>query len=138
MKNTVNLNMFRYVCYLYVVDLVGKHSNCYCQIVISYNNFFDIKSFSISVDFIDKYYLAENIVQTILVQYSRSIHMHNNIYFNTHLLLAKDYEISRQRIDLGDILGEGQFGDVHKGSYKDFVSIKNPLFLKTIFIYKQA
>ena len=32
---------------------------------------------------------------------------------------GRDYEISRELINLEDILGEGQFGDVHKGSFTD-------------------
>ena len=35
---------------------------------------------------------------------------------------AKSYELDRNRIELCDILGEGQFGDVHKGSYCELVS----------------
>jgi len=31
---------------------------------------------------------------------------------------AKDYELDRQRIELSEIIGEGQFGDVHKGAFK--------------------
>ena len=31
---------------------------------------------------------------------------------------AKDYELDRQRIELSEIIGEGQFGDVHKGLFK--------------------
>ena len=31
---------------------------------------------------------------------------------------AKDYELDRQRIELSEIIGEGQFGDVHKGVFK--------------------
>ncbi|CAH1253598.1 PTK2 [Branchiostoma lanceolatum] len=31
---------------------------------------------------------------------------------------AKDYEIAREKIVLGAIIGEGQFGDVHRGVYK--------------------
>ncbi|XP_076329625.1 focal adhesion kinase 1-like isoform X4 [Tachypleus tridentatus] len=31
---------------------------------------------------------------------------------------GKDYELCRLRICLGEIIGEGQFGDVHKGTYK--------------------
>ncbi|XP_019880199.2 focal adhesion kinase 1 isoform X4 [Aethina tumida] len=31
---------------------------------------------------------------------------------------VKNYELNRSHIELGEILGEGQFGDVHKGSYK--------------------
>ena len=34
---------------------------------------------------------------------------------------SKDYEMSRGRVQLGEILGEGQFGDVHKGIYEDQV-----------------
>ncbi|CAN8006221.1 unnamed protein product, partial [Ixodes pacificus] len=30
---------------------------------------------------------------------------------------TKDYELCRSNIVLGDIIGEGQFGDVHKGTY---------------------
>ena len=39
------------------------------------------------------------------------------------LVAAIDYEIERDRISLGDILGEGQFGDVHRGIYDDVVSL---------------
>ena len=35
---------------------------------------------------------------------------------------AKDYELSRDQIVLEDILGEGQFGDVHRGVYREHVS----------------
>ena len=31
---------------------------------------------------------------------------------------ARDYEIDRSRVDLHEIIGEGQFGDVHKGSFR--------------------
>lgn len=31
---------------------------------------------------------------------------------------ARDYVLIREQIELMDILGEGQFGDVHKGIYK--------------------
>ena len=31
---------------------------------------------------------------------------------------AKDYELERQKIELKEIIGEGQFGDVHKGVFK--------------------
>ena len=30
---------------------------------------------------------------------------------------ARDYEVDRSRVELHDIIGEGQFGDVHKGIY---------------------
>lgn len=32
--------------------------------------------------------------------------------------LAKDYEISRDHLQLQEIIGQGQFGDVYKGSYR--------------------
>lgn len=32
--------------------------------------------------------------------------------------LARDYELNRADIVLEDIIGEGQFGDVHRGTYK--------------------
>lgn len=32
-------------------------------------------------------------------------------------LSARDYEIQRDRIELGRCIGEGQFGDVHQGIY---------------------
>ncbi|UYV64782.1 PTK2 [Cordylochernes scorpioides] len=38
-----------------------------------------------------------------------------------HLLshcLVRDYELDRKSIILCEIIGEGQFGDVHKGTYK--------------------
>ncbi|OWK04117.1 hypothetical protein Celaphus_00016168, partial [Cervus elaphus hippelaphus] len=30
---------------------------------------------------------------------------------------TRDYEIQRERIELGRCIGEGQFGDVHQGTY---------------------
>ena len=36
-------------------------------------------------------------------------------------ILARDYELDRDRIDLEEILGEGQFGDVHAGKYTEKV-----------------
>ncbi|KAL8181590.1 UNVERIFIED_CONTAM: putative serine/threonine protein phosphatase [Gekko kuhli] len=30
---------------------------------------------------------------------------------------TRDYEIQRERIELGRCIGEGQFGDVHQGVY---------------------
>lgn len=35
---------------------------------------------------------------------------------------ARDYEIQRERIELGRCIGEGQFGDVHQGVYVSPVS----------------
>lgn len=37
-------------------------------------------------------------------------------------LAARDYEIQRERIELGRCIGEGQFGDVHQGIYVSPVS----------------
>uniref|UniRef100_A0A3Q3WR90 Serine-threonine/tyrosine-protein kinase catalytic domain-containing protein n=1 Tax=Mola mola TaxID=94237 RepID=A0A3Q3WR90_MOLML len=36
---------------------------------------------------------------------------------------TRDYEIQRDRIELGRCIGEGQFGDVHQGVY---ISLENP------------
>uniref|UniRef100_A0A8C9E4T8 Protein tyrosine kinase 2 n=1 Tax=Phocoena sinus TaxID=42100 RepID=A0A8C9E4T8_PHOSS len=36
---------------------------------------------------------------------------------------TRDYEIQRERIELGRCIGEGQFGDVHQGAY---TSPENP------------
>lgn len=38
------------------------------------------------------------------------------------ILIARDYEIQRERIELGRCIGEGQFGDVHQGVYMSPVS----------------
>uniref|UniRef100_A0A803YAF8 Uncharacterized protein n=1 Tax=Meleagris gallopavo TaxID=9103 RepID=A0A803YAF8_MELGA len=35
---------------------------------------------------------------------------------------TRDYEIQRERIELGRCIGEGQFGDVHQGIYMSPVS----------------
>lgn len=32
---------------------------------------------------------------------------------------SRDYEIDREHVQLHDIIGEGQFGDVHKGTLLD-------------------
>ena len=37
---------------------------------------------------------------------------------------AKDYEIPRSKISLDTIIGQGQFGDVHRGTYNSLVSWK--------------
>ncbi|KAI0236774.1 Focal adhesion kinase 1 [Lamellibrachia satsuma] len=44
---------------------------------------------------------------------------------------AIDYEIDRDRITLGDILGEGQFGDVHRGIYHDVNGTEVDVAIKT-------
>lgn len=40
------------------------------------------------------------------------------IWFDFYFLKARDYELNRADIVLEEIIGEGQFGDVHKGTYK--------------------
>lgn len=40
------------------------------------------------------------------------------------LFSARDYEIQRDRIELGRCIGEGQFGDVHQGVYNSPVGAK--------------
>lgn len=42
---------------------------------------------------------------------------------------TKDYEISREEVSLIEIIGEGQFGDVHKGIFKDLVC---PILCKVV------
>ena len=37
---------------------------------------------------------------------------------------TKDYEIQRESVVLIETIGEGQFGDVHKGVWKDTVSLQ--------------
>lgn len=44
---------------------------------------------------------------------------------------TKDYELVRNQIELGDILGEGQFGDVHKGTYRARDGSVIPVAVKT-------
>ncbi|KAK4884842.1 hypothetical protein RN001_001113 [Aquatica leii] len=44
---------------------------------------------------------------------------------------TKNYELIRKQIELGDILGEGQFGDVHKGIYKSKDGSVVPVAVKT-------
>uniref|UniRef100_A0A3B4BC58 Serine-threonine/tyrosine-protein kinase catalytic domain-containing protein n=1 Tax=Periophthalmus magnuspinnatus TaxID=409849 RepID=A0A3B4BC58_9GOBI len=36
---------------------------------------------------------------------------------------TRDYEIQRERIELGRCIGEGQFGDVHQGVYSPPVCV---------------
>ena len=36
---------------------------------------------------------------------------------------GQDYQIDREQITLTEILGEGQFGDVHRGIFTDTVSM---------------
>ncbi|KAL4235721.1 putative serine/threonine protein phosphatase [Mactra antiquata] len=44
---------------------------------------------------------------------------------------TNDYEISRDRVTLLDILGNGQFGDVHKGVYREKDGNEIPVAVKT-------
>ncbi|GFW30401.1 focal adhesion kinase 1 [Trichonephila clavipes] len=44
---------------------------------------------------------------------------------------ARDYELNRSDIILEEIIGEGQFGDVHKGTYKSKDSMSVPVAIKT-------
>ena len=46
---------------------------------------------------------------------------------------ALDYEIERSQIRLGDILGEGQFGDVHRGVYTDLVCAATSLYHSALY-----
>ena len=39
-------------------------------------------------------------------------------------MVTEDFEIERLQVELGEILGEGQFGDVHRGLYTDTVSAR--------------
>lgn len=49
-----------------------------------------------------------------------------SLYFKSSLInyltLAKDYEIPKNRLRLETIIGQGQFGDVHRGTYNSLVS----------------
>ncbi|XP_015917953.1 focal adhesion kinase 1 [Parasteatoda tepidariorum] len=45
--------------------------------------------------------------------------------------VARDYELIRGDITLEDIIGEGQFGDVHRGTYKYKDSQSIPVAIKT-------
>ncbi|XP_032220316.1 focal adhesion kinase 1 isoform X2 [Nematostella vectensis] len=46
-------------------------------------------------------------------------------------MAAKDYEIPRNKINLGPIIGQGQFGDVHKGTFKSLDNPNMPVAIKT-------
>ncbi|XP_066873462.1 focal adhesion kinase 1 isoform X12 [Kogia breviceps] len=53
---------------------------------------------------------------------------------------ARDYEIQRERIELGRCIGEGQFGDVHQGAYtsplRSFLQVrKYSLDLASLILY---
>ncbi|XP_037794751.1 focal adhesion kinase 1-like isoform X2 [Penaeus monodon] len=44
---------------------------------------------------------------------------------------TKDYELERSSIDVGEIIGEGQFGDVHTGMYRGRDGSSVPVAIKT-------
>ncbi|KAL0277427.1 UNVERIFIED_CONTAM: hypothetical protein PYX00_004716 [Menopon gallinae] len=44
---------------------------------------------------------------------------------------TRDYELDRSQIELLEIIGEGQFGDVHKGNYTDRDGTVIPVAVKT-------
>lgn len=53
-------------------------------------------------------------------------------HFNvTVVFSAKNYELVRSQIELHEILGEGQFGDVHKGSFRTKDGSLIPVAVKT-------
>lgn len=51
--------------------------------------------------------------------------------FFKQFFLAKSYELERSQLDLGEILGEGQFGDVHKGTFRGKDTSLIPVAVKT-------
>ena len=52
--------------------------------------------------------------------------------------LAKDYELQRKDIHLEAIIGEGQFGDVYKGTFKPNVGQQIPVAIKTCKIESEG
>jgi focal adhesion kinase 1 len=47
------------------------------------------------------------------------------------VLSAHDYELNKMKVELGDIIGQGQFGDVHEGVYHTKDNEKVPVAVKT-------
>lgn len=45
--------------------------------------------------------------------------------------VVRDYELNRDHIELGIILGKGQFGDVHKGTVTTKEGSSIPVAIKT-------
>lgn len=45
-----------------------------------------------------------------------------------YLFAAKDYEIAVENLQLEEIIGQGQFGDVYKGTYRPPVCLTFCLF----------
>lgn len=64
---------------------------------------------------------------------SLSICLQDIIYFIILIIIptAKDYELDRATIDLKEIIGEGQFGDVHSGVYYARDGSTIPVAIKT-------
>lgn len=50
--------------------------------------------------------------------------------------LVEKYGISRSDIDLGRILGEGFFGEVYEGVYKNKVSLSSQLRKQVLLLVK--
>lgn len=48
-----------------------------------------------------------------------------------NFFVVKNYELVRNQIELHEILGEGQFGDVHKGSVRTKDGSLIPVAVKT-------
>lgn len=47
------------------------------------------------------------------------------------LFSAKNYELDRSQLELHEILGEGQFGDVHRGTVRNKEGFLIPVAVKT-------
>jgi len=45
--------------------------------------------------------------------------------------LAHDYDLDRVNVELGEIIGQGQFGDVHQGCFRSKDNDKVPVAVKT-------
>lgn len=54
-----------------------------------------------------------------------------SLFCKVHLLSAKNYELDRNQIELHEILGEGQFGDVHRGTVQNKDGHLIPVAVKT-------
>jgi hypothetical protein len=50
---------------------------------------------------------------------------------NLECVSARDYELVRNQVELTEIIGEGQFGDVHKGTFKGRDNQVIPVAVKT-------
>ena len=73
-----------------------------------------------------------------VLQYLYHIIVLSRAFNDILYILAEDYEVPRGRIVLSEILGEGQFGDVHQGIFKDRVSEStnlSPCIICVCFMY---